>query len=86
MPNPKFPVSILQSGIKLTNEPPKGMQANLLRVFGDVKEDVYNSCTKDYAYKKMFYALAFFHSVILERRKFGALGWNITYKWMDSDL
>jgi len=62
------------------------MQANLLRVYGDVKEDVYNSCTKDYAYKKMFYALAFFHSVILERRKFGALGWNITYKWMDSDL
>jgi len=62
------------------------MKANLLRVYGDVKEDVYNSCTKDYAYKKLVFSLAFFHSVILERRKFGALGWNIYYKWMNSDL
>lgn len=77
MPNDKFPVSILQSGIKLTNEPPKGMKANLKRVYNDIREDIYNSCTKDYEFKKLTFALAFFHSVILERRKFGAIGWNI---------
>jgi dynein heavy chain len=86
MPNKDFPVSILQSGIKLTNEPPKGMKANLQRVFGDIKPEVYDGCTKDYEYKKLVFSLAFFHSVILERRKFGALGWNIYYKWMNSDL
>jgi len=62
------------------------VKANLKRVYNDIREDIYNSCTKDYAFKKLTFALAFFHSVILERRKFGAIAWNIQYKWMNSDL
>lgn len=32
------------------------------------------------------FALAYFHAAILERRKYGAIGWNIAYEWMNSDF
>ena len=74
MPSSKFPVPVLQSGVKLTNEPPKGLKANLGRTFQDVTPENYEGCSKSYEYKRMLFALAFFHAVILERRKFGAIG------------
>ena len=86
MPTPKFPIPVLQIGIKLTNEPPKGLKANLARIYVDMKEDTFNDCAKLEAYKKLTYGVAFFHSVIMERRKFGALGWNIAYEWTVSDF
>ncbi len=86
MPSIKFPVPVLQSGIKITNEPPKGLKANLGRTFNEVNEKEYENCAKKVEYQKLLFSLGFFHAVILERRKFGAIGWNIPYEWMNSDF
>merc|ERR1712136_84613 len=86
MPSPIFPVPVLQSGIKITNEPPKGLKANLGRTFQDITPETYEGCTKSREFKKLLFSLAFFHAAILERRKFGPIGWNIPYEWMDSDF
>ncbi|CAN0046856.1 unnamed protein product [Scytosiphon promiscuus] len=85
-PSPRFPVAVLQNGIKITNEPPKGLRANLMRAFNDLKEEEYESCSAARVFKKLCFSLVFFNALILERRKFGAVGWNIPYEWMNSDL
>lgn len=86
MPSNAFPVPVLQGGLKLTNEPPKGLKANMTRSLTDIGEERYEGCTKPREYKKLVFALAYFHAAILERRKYGAIGWNIPYEWMNSDF
>ena len=86
MPSLNFPVPVLQSGIKLTNEPPRGLKANLKRTYADISEEEFSGCSKPKEFKKLLFALAYFHAAILERRKYGSIGWNIPYEWMTSDL
>uniref|UniRef100_A0A7S1SD79 Dynein heavy chain n=1 Tax=Alexandrium catenella TaxID=2925 RepID=A0A7S1SD79_ALECA len=86
MPATYFPVPVLQNGIKLTIEPPKGFRANVLRSFMTVTDDQLNDSAKSSEWKRIQFGLKFFHAVIQERRKFGPLGWNIRYEFNDSDL
>lgn len=46
MPANYFPVSILQNGLKLTTEPPRGLKANVKRSYNQMSEEIFNSCTK----------------------------------------
>jgi len=72
----------------MTNEPPKGTKANLLRSFANlIKEEDYEGvAAKSVPWKKLLVGLLFFHSNVQERRKFGPLGWNIRYAFDESDL
>lgn len=59
----------------------------MTRTFQDLGEEVYESCAaKPREYKKLVFALAYFHAAIIERRKYGAIGWNERYEWMNSDF
>ena len=69
---------MLQSGVKLTNGPPRGVKANVARTYNDMTDVPFESCqAKPTAWKKLLFSLSFFHAVVQERRKFGPLGWNI---------
>lgn len=58
----------------------------MTRLYQLMTEAQFSRCAKPAKYKKLLFALCFFHSVLLERKKFLQLGWNIIYGFNDSDF
>ena len=87
-PHPQFPIAILQRGIKLTTEPPRGLRANLTRLYNLLDEEVFEARVEaaPSKYQKLVFSLCWFHAVLLERKKFKSLGFNIPYDFNDSDF
>ena len=65
----------------------QGVKAALLRCYGTLSPTVLaQGCPQQpQAWPRLLFALAFFHALVLERRKYGSLGWNTTYDFSDGD-
>ena len=70
----------------MTTEPPKGVKANMTRLYGLITESQFENCQAKSKYKKLLFTLVFFHAILIERKKFQQLGWNIVYSFNDSDF
>ena len=88
IPTPAFPIGILQRAVKMTTEPPSGLKSNMLRLYNYFNDEEFQrTCVQQpQVYRTLLFSLCFFHSVLLERRKFGTLGYNVVYDFTYSDF
>merc|ERR1719409_2588516 len=86
MPTPVFPPLLLQNSVKMTNEPPKGLRANLMGSMSKLDEMMFQESRKPVVFRRLLFGFCFFHAVALARRKFGPIGWNIQYAFTNEDL
>jgi dynein heavy chain len=83
-PTNQFPLGILQKALKVVTEPPDGLGQNIKGTYSKLTDDIFEGCPK-VEFKPMLYVLSFFHAVIQERKKFGKIGWNVSYDFNESD-
>jgi len=81
-----IPESILQNTIKIANEAPQDLKANLRRAYNKFDQNTINASSKPNEFKAILFALCMFHSLVLGRRKFGTQGWSRVYNFNDGDL
>lgn len=46
----------------------------------------FKSTTKSEWFRKAIFGLCWFHAIVIERKKFKTLGWNVSYSFNDSDF
>ncbi|XP_059610821.1 dynein beta chain, ciliary-like [Phlebotomus argentipes] len=81
-----LPQGILESAIKVTNEPPSGIRANLHGALNQFTQATLEMSPKEREFKAILFAMCYFHAIVGERRKFGPAGWNRQYPFNYGDL
>ena len=79
-----IPIGLLNRCIKITNEPPAGLKANIKRAFASLNREQFEDF--DSKMKSILFGLCHFHAVMLERKQYGPMGYNMMYPFSVGDL
>lgn len=86
-PISEFPLGLLQMAIKVSIQPPKGLQAGISRTFSTmINQDFLEKVEPYQNWRNIVFTICFMHTIVYERRKFGPLGFCIPYSFNNSDL
>lgn len=75
----------VSSTLQVVTEPPNGLKLNMRATYFKISHEALDACQHP-AFKSLVFVLAFFHAVVQERRKFGKIGWNVSYDFNESDF
>jgi dynein heavy chain len=83
-PANSIPIGLLNRCIKITNEPPAGLKANIKRAFASLNKEMFDEF--DSKMKSILFGLCHFHAIMLERKAYGPMGFNMMYPFSIGDL
>jgi len=73
--------------IKVTTEAPLGLQAGIDRTFNTIiNQDFIEKVEPTDKWRQLVFGVCFMHSIVIERRKYGPLGFCIPYEFNNADL
>ena len=64
------PAKLLQHGVKMTNDPPSGLRANILASHSALSDGLFKESNKPVSFKRLLCGFRFFHAFVQDRRKF----------------
>ena len=76
-----MPESLMQSSVKVANEAPSDIKSNITRGWFNFSHERIEGCSKKAEFKACLFALCWFHSIVLGRRRFGQQGWSRKYSF-----
>ena len=90
-----MPESLMQGVIKVANEAPADIKSNMVRAWSNFSQERIDlvgvqqpstQAEKKHAFQACLFALCWFHSLILGRKRFGPQGWSRAYSFNMGDL
>lgn len=84
-PSKEFPLGILQNALKIVIEPPEGLKLNMRAIASKITDEELELSPHP-VFKPLIYVITYFHAILLDRRKFGKIGFNVCYDFNESDF
>jgi dynein heavy chain len=69
----------------VVTEPPDGLGQNIKSSYTKLSDADLDEVPNQ-EFKSLVYVLSFTHAVLQERKKFGKIGWNVSYDFNESDF
>jgi dynein heavy chain len=80
----EIPSILISNTVKVSTQATNGFRSTLLRILANFSADTINEL--EAPTRVIWFSLCIFHAVIMERQKFGAVGYNKTYPFSIHDL
>jgi len=81
--NPRVPANLVRMSNVVIFEPPRGLKSSMVRIFNALPQQRVDRAPAERS--RLYFLLAWLHSVILERLRYAPVGWTKTFEFSEAD-